>query len=245
MPGRVNRVRTSATKPGTTIVLTLVDGNRKPWITSVLVKRNFTGVSTATFVQAGANPYCPPINRTVSEPSRSCAVPRLLSANSPPRCNVVGSIVSTLLGGEIAWVMPVSTTTAIITTSIATMTPSQRLSVRATTSAGTMPSGNERWRGSGCVSANGTSRQEQEEIEGEPDKENDRHCDSRNKQRAARTVLERLLRCVRIDRRGDVLGQSSGRVMPVSRKFRHERTYRSSAEGAESYAFGVRTQQLL
>src|SRR5215470_15136086 len=168
MPGLVNRVRTSATKPGTTIVLTLVDGSRNPWITSVLVRRNFTGVSTATFVQSGVNPYCPATNRVVSEPSCSCAVPRLLSANSPPRCNVVGSIVSTLLGGPIAWVIPVNTTTAIITISIVTMTPSQRFSVRATTSAGTMPSRNGRCRGSGCVSANGTSRQEQEEIEGEP-----------------------------------------------------------------------------
>src|SRR5262249_46658695 len=97
--GRVNRVRTSATKPGTTMVLTLVDGNRKPWITSALVRRNFTGVSTATLVQYGVNPYCPAIRRTVREPSGSCAVPRLLSANSPPRCNAVGSMVSTLLGG--------------------------------------------------------------------------------------------------------------------------------------------------
>src|SRR5262249_25557641 len=216
MPGLVKRVRTSATKPGMTIVLTLVDGNRKPWITSVLVKRNFTGVSTATFVQAGANPNCPAPNRAVSEPSRSCAVPRLLSANSPPRCNVVGSIVSTLLGGEIAWVMPVSTTTAIITISNATMTPSQRFSVRATTSAGTMSSGNRRSRGSGCASANGPSRQEQEEIEGEPDQENDRHCDGGNKQCAARTVPECSRRSVRIDRRGDVLGQSGGRVVRPS-----------------------------
>src|SRR5215510_1291879 len=219
MPGLENRVRTSATKPGTTIVLTLVEGSRKPWITSVLVRRNFTGVSTATFEQSGANPNCPPINRTVSEPSRSCAVPRLLSANSPSRCNVVGSIVSTLLGGEIAWVMPVSTTTAIITISIATMTPSQRFSVRATTSAGTIASGNGRCRGSGCVSANGTSRQEQEEIEGEPDEENDRHCDGGNKQRAARTVPECSRCSVRINRRVDVLGQSSGRVVRLGECF--------------------------
>src|SRR5262245_33913092 len=216
MPGLANRVRTSATKPGTTIVLTLVDGSRKPWITSMLVRRNFTGVSAATFVHSGVNPYCPPTNRVVSEPSRSCAVPRLLSANSPPRCNVVGSIVSTLLGGEIAWVMPVSTTTPIITISIATMTPSQRFSVRATTSAGTMPSGKGRCRGSGGESANGTPRQEQEKIEGEPDKENDRHCDTRNKQRAARAVPECSRRSVRIDRRGDVLGQRSGRVVGPS-----------------------------
>src|SRR5262245_61929683 len=213
MPGLANRVRTSATKPGTTIVFTLVDGNRKPWMTSVLVRRNFTGVSTATFVQSGANPNCPPIKRTVSEPSRSCAVPRLLSANSPPRCNVVGSIVSTLLGGPIAWVMPVSTTTAIITISIATMTLSQRRSVRATTSAGTMSSGNGPCRGSECVSANGTSRQEQEEIEGEPAEENDRHCDAGNKQRAARTVPECSRDSLRIDRCGDVLGQCGGRVV--------------------------------
>src|SRR5262249_43424690 len=217
MPGLVKRVRTSATKPGMTIVLTLVDGNRKPWITSVLVKRNFTGVSTATFVQAGANPNCPAPNLTVSDPSRSCAVPRLLSANSPPRCNVVGSIVSTLLGGPIAWVMPVSTTTAIITISIASMTPSQRFSVRATTSAGTMLSGIGRCRGSGCVSANGTSRQEQEEIEAEPDEENDRHCDAGNKQRAARTVPEGSRGGFRIDRRGDVFGQSSGRLVRLSK----------------------------
>src|SRR6266576_4541477 len=164
MPGLLNRVRTSATNPVTTIVFTLVAGIRKPWITSVLVRRNFTGASTASFTQSGTKAYWSATNRAVSDPSGSCAVPRLLSANSPPRCNVVGSIVSTLLGGEMAWVMPVSTATVIITISIATITPSQRFSVRATTSAGTMSSGNGRCRGSGCVSANGTSRQEQEEI---------------------------------------------------------------------------------
>src|SRR5215468_10196263 len=224
MPGLVNWVRTSATKPGTTIVLTLVDGSRKPWSTSVLVRRNFTGVSAATFVHSGVNPYCPATNRVVSEPSRSCAVPRLLSANSPPRCKVVGSIVSTLLGGEIAWVMPVNTTTAIITTSIVTMTPSQRFSVRATTSAGTMPSGKGRCGGSGCVSANGTSRQEQEEVEGEPDQENDRDCDAGNKQCAARAVPECSRGGVRIDRRGDVLGRRRSRVVPPFGKFGHQLT---------------------
>src|SRR5262249_15468222 len=173
MPGRVNRVRTSATKPGTTIVLTLVEGNRKPWTTSALVRRNFTGVSTAILVQSGANPYCPATKRTVSDPSRSCAVPRLLSANSPPRCNVVGSIVSTLLGGCIALVTRGTPTTAIIKASMPTMTLSRRFSVRATISAGTTPSGNGRWRKSGSVSANGASRQEQEVIGGKPDQEQD------------------------------------------------------------------------
>src|SRR5262249_29977790 len=223
MPGRVNRVRTSETKPGTTIVLTLVDGSRKPWTTSALVRRNFTGVSTATLVHSGANPYWPATRRTVSDPSCSCAVPRLLSANSPPRCNVTGSMVSTLLGGWIAWVIPVTTTIAIIKASIPTITASQRFSVRATISAGTMPSGNGR-RKSGCVSANGASRQEQEEVEGEPPQEKERHRNGREEERPTRTVLQCLQCGVRIDRRGDMFRRPSGRVVSIGGRFGHQLT---------------------
>jgi hypothetical protein len=81
------------------MVLMLVTGSRKPCTTSVLVSRNLIGVLAATLTQSGTKPYWSATSRAVSDPSCSCAVPRLLSANSPPRWRVVGSILSTLLGG--------------------------------------------------------------------------------------------------------------------------------------------------
>src|SRR5215471_8002529 len=202
MPGRVKLVRTSATKPGITIVFTLVAGSRKPWMTSVLVRRNFTGVSTGTCRQSGTKPYCCAISRTVTEPSGSTAVPRLLSANSPPRCNVVGSTVSTLLGGLSAWVTPVTTMIVIMITSIVAMTASHWFSVRATALSGTIPS-----RSGGCgglvrASANGPSRHEQEKIEGQPAEEEQANGNAGDDERAARHAFQR--RRLRVAQRGVV-----------------------------------------
>jgi len=47
--------------------------------------------------------------RAVTRPSGPTVVPRLCSANSPDRCNVLGSIRSTLLGGLISRVKAVNT----------------------------------------------------------------------------------------------------------------------------------------
>src|SRR5712672_1141317 len=190
--------------PGITIVFTLVAGSRNPWITSVLVRRNFTGVSTRTFAQSGTNAYCSAISRTVTEPSGSTAVPRLLSTNSPPRCKVVGSIVSTLLGGLSAWVAPVTTMIAIMTASIPSMTATQRFSVRVIASSGMIPSGSGRRSGFVPVSANGASRYEQEKIKGELSDEERSHRDARENERAAWAVLHAFRCRLRRDRLGHV-----------------------------------------
>src|SRR5271156_3113652 len=205
MPGWAKLVRTSATKPGTTIVLTLVSGSRKPCTTSALVSRNFTGVSTGTLTQCGTKSYCSPMSRTVAEPSGSIAVPRLLSTNSPPRWSVSGSITSTLLDGCNPPATPVMTMTVIITTSIAAMIMAQWLSVRVTTVSGTTPSGSGRCSGFDGGSANGSSRQKEEEIERHPADEQQRHGDAGDDERADRCVLERLGRPGRPDWRGETI----------------------------------------
>ena len=76
--------------PGTSMVLMLVPSIRNPWTTSALVARNVIGVSVGTTMHCGVKEYCWPIARTVTEPSGSTALPRLLSTNSPPRCSVAG-----------------------------------------------------------------------------------------------------------------------------------------------------------
>ena len=52
---------------------------------------------------------CVAMTRTVTLPSGPTVVPRLCSANSPDRCNVLGSIRSTLLGGLMSLVSAVNT----------------------------------------------------------------------------------------------------------------------------------------
>src|SRR5262245_22711685 len=137
-------------------------------MTSVLVMRNFTGVSTGTRAQIGTNEYCKATILTVTDPSGYAAVPRLLWAHSPPRCRVVGLMVSTLLGGCSAWRAPVTTMIAIITPSIDNMMPNHRSSERVTSATGTMPSGGRRLSGLVPLSANGSSRDEQDKIKEEP-----------------------------------------------------------------------------
>src|SRR6266404_8122768 len=175
--------------------------------------RNFTGVSTGTCAHCGTKEYCSPIILTVTEPSGSAAVPRLLSANSPPRCRVGVSMVSTLLGGCSARVAPVTTMIATITASIASTTVSHRFSVRVTSSSGTIPSGTDCQSGLVILSANRASRQKEEEIKGDPADEEQRHCDGGDDERAYRSVPERLCRCIRPDRRGDMLRPTGGGVM--------------------------------
>ena len=57
--------------------------DQKPCTTSALVTRNVMGVSAGTRMHCGVKEYCWPIARTVTEPSGSTALPRLLSMNSP------------------------------------------------------------------------------------------------------------------------------------------------------------------
>jgi hypothetical protein len=102
-------------------------------------------------------------------------------------------------------------------TSIAAMTMTQRFSVRVTTSSGTMPSGSGRCSGFASGSANGASRQKEEEIEGEPADEQQRHGDAGDDQRADRSIPKRLGRSVRSDRCGDILRPVSGGVMCLVR----------------------------
>src|SRR6516164_10659546 len=105
-----NSVYTCATKPGTTMVFTLVPVIRMPWMTSGVVKRRVTRRFCGTEMQRGTNMNCVATTRTVTPPAESTVVPRFCSANSPDRCNVLGSIRSTLLGGLMPLVRAVNTT---------------------------------------------------------------------------------------------------------------------------------------
>src|SRR5271169_4920602 len=122
-------------------------------------------------------------------------------------------MTSTLLDGCSAPATPVTTMTAIMTISIAAMIMAQRLSVRTTTVSGTMPSGSGRCSGFDGGSANGSSRQEEEEIERHPADEEQHHGDAGDGERADRSVLERRGRLVRADRCGDMLRQMGRGVM--------------------------------
>ena len=81
------------------MLLTLVPAIRKPCTTSGLVTRKTTGVSVGTTMHGGTKEYCCAITRTTAEPSACIAVPRLASMNSPDRCSVLASMVSTFDGG--------------------------------------------------------------------------------------------------------------------------------------------------
>ena len=98
-----------ATKPGMSMVLALVVPTTKPWMASVAVPRKVTGISAGTTMHCGSNEYCCAISRTMTLPSASSVVPRLLSTNSPERCSVFTSMVSTREGGMAAQCRPVTT----------------------------------------------------------------------------------------------------------------------------------------
>src|SRR5712664_3914993 len=61
------------------------DGEEEAVHDIALVSRNRTGVSAGTRTQWGTKSNCTAMSRTVTEPSGSKAVPRLLSTNSPFR----------------------------------------------------------------------------------------------------------------------------------------------------------------
>src|SRR4051794_24947433 len=102
--------------------------------------------------------------------------------------------------------------TAIMTTSIAAIIMTQRLSVRTTTASGTTPSGSGRRNGFDG-SANGASRHEEEEVERHPADEEQPDRDGGDDERADRTVLERFCRVVRSYGRSDMLQFVGGGLM--------------------------------
>src|SRR5215831_1142884 len=142
----------------------------KPCTASALASRIVTGLPAGTTRQFGTNAYCCATTRTTAEPSGAITVPRLASANSPPLCREVDSIVSTCDGGwNPQWTL-VYTTTATSSTMTAVTKITQRRSLASLCSS---PEG-----GSFAVpliSANGTSREESEEIERKPDRHQDRY----------------------------------------------------------------------
>ena len=124
-PGFLKVVVKVATYPGTSITFALVLATTKPWIASVLVPRKVTGIPAGTSRHAGWKEYCWAMRRTTTLPSAPTLVPRLPSTNSPLRCSVRGSIVSTRDGGIAAQCRPVTTitTTSEPMTSATTMRP--------------------------------------------------------------------------------------------------------------------------
>src|SRR5205085_8552341 len=127
-PGVRKVVVKVATKPGISIVFALVVPTTKPWIASVLVPRKVTGRSAGTTMHGGMNEYCCATRRTVTLPSTPTAVPRLLSTNSPARCSVRGSMVSTRDGGIEDQCNPVTIITMISDAMISATTIAQRRS---------------------------------------------------------------------------------------------------------------------
>src|SRR5262249_33657020 len=119
-PPRVNVVYTCETKPGTTMVFTLVPVISRPWTTSGVAKRSVTRRPCGTARQRGTNMNCVAMARTVTPPSAPTVVPRFCSANSPERCSVFGSMCSTLLGGFMSLLSAVNT---IMPRTAATSTP--------------------------------------------------------------------------------------------------------------------------
>jgi hypothetical protein len=69
-----------------------------------------------------------------------------------------------------------------------------------------MPSDKGRCSGSGWASANVASRQEQEKIESEPTRQEERYGNAGDEESATRAVPEGCRGGIGIDRRGDVLG---------------------------------------
>src|SRR5450432_1321511 len=127
-------------------------------------------------MHCGVNEYCCPMARTVTEPSGSTALPRLLSMNSPAMCRVRGSAVSIRACGMMAWWMPayaaMTTSRAMIAAEIAP----QRRSTRAAASA--PPCSEACVIGTAIASWHGSARQENQQVEGEPEGDHDRRGDA-------------------------------------------------------------------
>src|SRR6266478_5161923 len=131
-------------------------------------------------------------------------------------------MTSTLLGGCMAPTMPVTTMIASMTRSIVAMRMIQRFSVRATTSAGTMPSGSSRFNGFIEYSATGAPRYEQEEIKGEPADEQKPGSDARDGEGTDRPVAQGLRRRIRGSRSLGAIGRTrSGLPWLISRHVDH------------------------
>src|SRR5208337_1933389 len=126
-------------------------------MTSGLVMRTVTGRPCGTGTQRGTKANCAAIIRTVTEPSGLTRAPRLLSANSLFWPSVVGSIVSTWLGGCIAITKLETTMTRMMAATEAITTAAQRSSVlRVSCSLMAMTS-----------SGNRAARQEHQEVDQE------------------------------------------------------------------------------
>src|SRR5208282_474272 len=171
------------------MALVFVLCTKKPCTTSALVSRKRTGVEAGTTAHCGTNVYCSAIMRTVIEPSGSTAEPRLLSTNSPCRCRVAGSMVSTSLKGCSICPMPVRTITASITPSIAAMTRNHRRSVLTMTGSEIRPAAASllNWL------ANVPPAHEQHKIEEQPACEEQTHRAGCNHKGSAGTIFESLL----------------------------------------------------
>src|ERR1700694_2981502 len=124
-------------------------------------------------MHCGVNENCCPIARTVTEPSGSTALPRLLSMNSPEICSVCGFAVSTQACGIVARWIPAKIAMPIRSPTIQADMMTHRRSIRAATSA---PSS---WPdvdviGRWTFSLDRPPRQEHHQIEGKPQRDDDR-----------------------------------------------------------------------
>src|SRR5258708_26058101 len=98
----------------------------------------------------------------------------------------------------------------------------QRFWVRATTSAGTMPSGSGRFNGFIEYSATGAPRYEQEEIKGEPADEQKPGSDARDGEGTDRPVAQGLRRRIRGSRSRCPIGPTrTGHNWLVNRPLAH------------------------
>src|SRR5262249_16470436 len=110
---------------------------------------------------------------------------------------------------------------AINTANRPAMANSQRFSVRATSSAGTIPSGSGRRRGLFASSANGASRKKQEKIESKPSDQEQSGSDTGDDECTAGTMPKRGSCGIRTDGRRDMFGQCGGRGMIAGHMLRH------------------------
>src|ERR1700687_8140 len=155
----------------------LVWSIRKPWTTSELVALKLIGVPAGTRMHCGVNENCCPIARTVTEPSASAALPRLLSTNSPEMCRVCGFAVSTQACGIVALWMPAKIAMPISRPTMPADMMVHRCSMRAATSA---PSS---WSGVVVIrrlpsSLHRSPGQEHHDIKGKPQPDHDRRGDA-------------------------------------------------------------------
>src|SRR3954469_25321851 len=159
------------------IVLTLVPVTRMPWITSGVAKRSVTGRFAGRTMQRGLNVNCVATIRLGICPSAATRVPRFGSGNSPVRCSVFESIVSMLLGGMIWWTRPAEMVASMITLTTPIEIAAQRSSDL------TMASSAMATR-----SAHHAARQEHEEIDHQPPRQQQADGQGRERKGAARNV---------------------------------------------------------